>query len=81
MWRWQQLLNLTLKKDNNMLLLHIEFYFAVTFGNARICGPFHNFSIIIHIRWNIGLSVTPLQGIMSLQNFARAMTAQMLCHV
>ena len=42
----------------------------------------NDFCIIFHqIRWNIGFSVTQLQGIIWLQNFAHSMTAQLSCHV
>ena len=40
-----------------------------------------DFLIVIQIQWYIGLSVTPLWCIISLQNVAHATTAQLLCHV
>ena len=39
------------------------------------------FSIVIQIQWKINCSVTPLLGIISVQNFAHAMIAQLSCHV
>ena len=45
-------------------------------------STFHNdFSFVIKIRREIVFSVTPLKEIISLQNFAHAMTAQLSCHV
>ena len=41
----------------------------------------NDFSIIIEIRWKIGLSATPLLGIISLQNFAHVTTGKLSCHV
>ena len=42
----------------------------------------NDYSILIQIWWKINFSVTPLQGtIISLQNFAHGMTAQLWCHV
>ena len=40
----------------------------------------NDFSIVIQIRWAIGLCVTPLQAIISLQKFAHATTAQLSYH-
>ena len=37
----------------------------------------NDFSIIIQIRWKIGLRVTPLQGIIQLQNFAHVTAAHL----
>ena len=41
----------------------------------------NDFFIVIQIRWTTGFSVTLLYGIMSLQNFEHAATAQLSCHV
>ena len=44
--------------------------------------PFHErFSIVIQIRWKIVIGVTPLFGIITLQNFTHATTAQLSYHV
>ena len=51
-------------------------------GLLRSAAHFtNNFTIVIHIRWKNSFSVSPLWGMISLQNFAHATTAQLSCHV
>ena len=57
-------------------------FFHAQSACIRIWFPFSNkFFIVIQIQWKIGLTVTPLPGIVSLQNAANAMTTELLCHV
>ena len=41
----------------------------------------NDLSIVIQIQWKIGFGITPLWGIILLQNFAHAMTAKLSWHV
>ena len=41
----------------------------------------NDFAIVIQILWKTGFSVTPLYGVISLQNFTHGTTAQLSCHV
>ena len=53
-----------------------------TIGRSQLSNPSDlPCSIVIKIRRKIGFNVTPLKGIVSLQNFAHATTAQLSCHV
>ena len=45
------------------------------------CYIMNNFSTRMQIRGKIGFTVTPLQGIISLQNFAPATAVHLSCHV
>ena len=49
---------------------------ALAWGNFRSI-----FYIVIQIRYKIGISVTPLQVMATLRNFAHAIIAQLSCHV
>ena len=65
-WTRVSFLHNTLNRPGHSLLVRVHFT--------------NNFSTVIQIRWKIGFSVTPLLGIISLQNFAHATTATMSCH-
>ena len=57
-------------------------FFHAQSACIRIWLPFSNtFFIVIQIQWKIGLTVTPLRGIVSLQNAANAVTTELLCHM
>ena len=64
---------------------HLFYSFKCYYGIHMIHTPgahFTNgFSIIIQIGWKIWISMTPLWGIILLQNFAHGTTAQLSCHV